>query len=183
MKKSLLAFVGLVCLSGCATMQQQASGSATPLSIDYMVSAPFDQVWGKLVERATDRSWPLKTIDKASGIIVTDFSSLGDGISGWQALKQLAYEPSMFLATWAGGARMKLSVFVSKIAENQTRVKLNAHFEGFENNVTHQWVVWQSNGLDEKGVVDYIASELHAQVQPYVNSTASTQGSSTSNAK
>ena len=158
---TMMALTGSFVLTGCATTQPQPTG---PIHKEFILDAAFDKVWPAVLERATDRSWPIKTIDKASGIIATDFVSLGTSFSGWKTAKTIAYEPSCMLCTWTGGARQTVTVFVTKIDESKSRVKIGIHVEAFENNVSHQWAAWQSNGANEKLIADDLAQKLNVPV-------------------
>lgn len=155
---------GSILLSGCVAMQGNLKGPDQPLPNEYVIEASFDKVWGAIMERATEKSWPIKTIDKASGVVATDFVLLSQGISSYR-LREVAYEPKTLLGTWEG-ARQTLNIFVSKLDENKTRVKIRCHFEGFESNVDNQWIEWESNGTTEKALAESIGRTLNAQVKP-----------------
>ena len=167
MKKDLLVFVGLMLLAGCATMQQGEISQAHHVSADYIIEAPVDQVWTALVKRATDRSWPIKTIDKASGVLGTDFVMIGRaGLLGFTGISDNPF--------WiVEDGRQTVSVFVLKLDEKRTRIKPTMHYEAWVNSMGgRQWTSVPSKGINEAQIATDIANDLNAQIEPYRSAAA-----------
>jgi len=155
MKNVLILSLFALVAGGCAT--QTAPVAPRPTSRTY--SVPFDQVWGSVVSEVS-AVCPVQSIEKSSGLITTQMMSFGGGYSGWQTLRGYAYEPKIFLSTWNGGARCSLTFYVSSVDGTNTSVRVTGRFEGFEDNVTHGWQFWQSNGAYENQFLDKFATTL-----------------------
>lgn len=57
-------------------------GCATPPKVyefdkSWVVESEFDEIWSATVELFAERNWPISTLEKDSGIIVTDWVSVG----------------------------------------------------------------------------------------------------------
>ena len=151
-------------LSGCAYTQPKTMPHLPPVN-EFVFDATFDRVWAAVLDRSTEKSWPIKVVDKASGFLTTDYVSLGNGADGWKNAKAVAYEPpGGFLNsyTWRGGARLTTTIFVSKIDNSKTRVKIVTHLEAFEDNVSQKWFPWESNGANEIELAAYIKNKLRS---------------------
>jgi hypothetical protein len=159
--KRLMLF-GLILLSGCAGIQQGGDSSARAFPTDFVIDAPFDQVWISLMKRATDRSWPIKTIDKASGVLGTDFTTIGR--VGVMSVTGISDNPFWIVED----GRQTVSVFVLKMDEKHTRIKPTMHYEAWVNAMGgRQWTTIPSKGINEAQIATDIARDLNAQIQPY----------------
>jgi hypothetical protein len=107
-------------------------------------------VWGATVS-ALSEVYPVKNIDKTSGLIATEF------VSG--SVRGYGYPPSVLLGVWSDG-RHRVTAFVRAIDAEHTSVKVTAHLECFEFNVSHSWYVWDSNGTVEQLMFQKITSSL-----------------------
>jgi hypothetical protein len=143
----------LILFASCTTAPVQSPQPETSQTFQQ----PFDKVWGAAVAEIT-KEYPLKVIDKSSGILETDIVTIGTGIGAEQTLKQCAISPRVFLGTW-GEARAKLSVYARADSTN-TFLRIRAHIEAFENNVTKSWHVWESNGVLERKTMQGLARDL-----------------------
>lgn len=126
-----------------------ASNAVRPTIKDTEVAnVSFDKTWGAIVATLSEKSYPIQTVDKASGLITTQLVVFADGIMAQNEIDRIAVRPSGFLYTWSGG-RYSINVYAVQIDSNRTRIKITTHIEAFENNVTHQWMVCYSNGQIE----------------------------------
>jgi hypothetical protein len=148
--KLIISSVLLCLVAGCAT-PQLAPVKETTQRFDQ----PFDKVWGSIVASVTS-DYPIQVIEKQSGVLETQFVSL----PGNNPLKQYGVEPSIFLSIWYQN-RARLSVYAKAQGETNTTVRVAAHFEGFEGNMTKNWYVWPSNGVLEQQIIERISSNLH----------------------
>lgn len=69
--------------------------------------------------------------------------------------------PGGFLSTW-NGLRVNLTVVVTEPELGKTQVTVSAHYEAFENNVQHAWLVCQSNGGLENRLLMRLAQKIPA---------------------
>jgi len=155
MEKLAWICAGALILTGCATQPPQPLPAPEATAT---LEAPFDKAWGLVVaEIAND--YPLQIIEKQSGILQSQMVTIGSGFGAEGALRRYGYSPGILLATWSG-ARASLSAFVKPVDETHTSVKIKAHFEGFEDNVTHGWQVWRSRALLEQQILDKVSASL-----------------------
>jgi hypothetical protein len=139
-------------LVGCATTQPVAQQPDLPTSPTF--DAPKDAVWTALVQEVGLR-FPVKAVEKESGLLTTDFVSMPAGFNNMNAGRWV-HPPGGFLATW-NGLRMSMSVLVTEPQPGKTSVNIRTHYEAFENNVSHSWVVCQSNGGLEHEILSNIS--------------------------
>ncbi|MGO9246876.1 MAG: hypothetical protein ACLPT4_12790 [Verrucomicrobiia bacterium] len=147
--KKMFTLTILLAAMGCAT-----APVAPPLDTTRVYNAPYEKVWASVVSEVS-AEYPIKNIDKTSGLIASDPVSL----SGARALTNAGYAPQVLLAIW-GDSRARVTAFVSKLDDERTKVRLTLHLEGFEFNATKSWYVWQSNGTLENALLDRIQSNL-----------------------
>jgi hypothetical protein len=122
----------------------------------------YDEVWGKIIKWFTVKGTPIKTIDKASGIIGGDFNL--------NASSSIEY----FDCGEAGGRGADISndysgnfnIIVEKFDENKVEVTVSAFFSGImeETNPNNKYqklttkIDCSSTGKLEKDILDYIGS-------------------------
>ncbi len=75
------AAIGMVAATACTTMVPPAP---PPAPVERFIRAPFDTVWQRTVGFFADSRIPIRTIDKASGLIAsTDFELSFDDAEAW----------------------------------------------------------------------------------------------------
>ena len=147
-------FLFIVTVAGCAT-QSSAPRQALPTSRIY--DAPKNVVW-PIVVQEIGLNYPVKAVEKDSGLLTTDLVSMPAGYDNMR-MNEWVFPPRFFLATW-GGLRMTMSVLVTEPETNRTQVLIRTHYEAFENNVSHLWIVCESNGGLENSLLGRIADQL-----------------------
>ena len=145
MKRNTWLLIPLL-MVGCATTKPERP----PIEAKRTYHAPFDKVWAATVGILSE-DYPVKVIEKSSGLISTEF------VSG--SVLTYGYAPSVFLGTWSSG-RHRVTALVKKVDDQNAEVKLTVHLEAFEYNVTHTWYVWDSNGTLELLLFTRIAGEI-----------------------
>lgn len=118
-------------------------------------NAPYDQAWAAVIETVAEMSLPIESIEKESGLLTTRFVR----VPTFKQIQAVAYLPSVFLGTWSNG-RYTLSLYVSRVGEQQTAVRITPHIEAYEDNATHTWHVCESNGSLERQVLQKVHSKL-----------------------
>lgn len=154
MKKIFFAALMLFFSTGCVTVR---SGGDSSLPTSRTFHVRFDRVWGVLVSEVSSFAF-IKTIDKKNGLIVTEPLRVGSGLTSEMVLKEYAHRPRNILGTWDAG-RAVLS-FLATPKGSSTTVRITAYFTGFENNVTHSWMEWDTKGVLENFLLDRIANNL-----------------------
>ena len=142
----------MILLTGCVTPEQIDRPPTARI-----FNAPKDKVWPQLVAQV-GLLYPVKAIEKESGLITTEFVSLPAGYNNVNQT-QWILSPEGFLTTW-DGLRMNLSILANEVEPGKTQVTIHTHFEAFENNVSKSWIVCQSNGSLENQILDKVASGL-----------------------
>ena len=158
--KTIASVVMLVALTGCASLAPVQPHD--PPKQEFTFNAPFDTVWTAIVERATDKSWDIQTIDKSSGFLGTNAKNIVSGFGTESSMNTLAYPPfgsNLFNPVIWDGARQKIAIFVKRLGDSSTSVKINISYEVFESNAHHSWYAWASNGANEKVIAEYIQSK------------------------
>lgn len=154
MKKVILPILFSALLLGCAT-QNMAPRQSLPTTQTY--DAPKNTVWPLLVSEV-GLKYPVRAVEKESGLLTTDFVLLPAGYNNAQ-MGRWGFPPGGFLATWAG-LRMQMSVLVTEPEPGKTHIVIRTHYEAFENNVSKSWVVCESNGGLENEILTRIAQQL-----------------------
>jgi hypothetical protein len=153
----LIGLALLLPLAACVSPAVQAP--AAPPRTATTFNAPKDKVW-PLIIAEVGLTYPVQALEKESGLITTSFVSLPVGF-GNRLAGQWILPPGGFLATW-NGLRMSMKILAVETEPGKTLVKINCHYEAFENNVQKTWVVAQSNGSVENAIL----TKLEAQLNP-----------------
>jgi len=119
MKKSLV-IVLLFCfgLSSCgyAPAPRQIVSS-------FPIDKPFDTVWSAVIEVFAELQLPIQTLEKDSGLIVSDWISLiGQDNNGYCDCGKLVMLDEVERVG-------KFNVFVKKTSENSCEIKINSQFQ------------------------------------------------------
>lgn len=148
MKNILFLVLGSIALCGC-----QTPPPAPNVEASRVIQKPYDQVWPVIVQAVSAQDYPMKIVQKDSGIIETENFSPG-------ILRGAATPPrGLFLPAW-GQTRARLSILATPSGTNATNVKVVGHFEGFEYNVTHEWFVWNSTGQFENQFLNKVGASF-----------------------
>ena len=142
-------------VTGCVTPPPPP---AHPIVTSRVFQGVRGNVWQGLVETVALK-YPVKAIEKESGLLTTDFVALPAGYNN-SAMRKWVNPPSVFLGTWAG-LRMNLSILVTEPTPGKVSVNVQTHYEALENNVLKSWVVCQSNGSLENQILDEIGQKLN----------------------
>ena len=154
----VLAILGFLSVSafftGCQTAPQP---QLNPLRTSATFAASKEAVWPSLVSEV-GLEYPVRVIEKASGLITTDWITLPAGFNNRDA-EQWIFPIGGFLATW-NGLRMNMKIMVVENEPHKTLVTINCHYEAFENNVQKTWLVGASNGAIENTILSKVEKRL-----------------------
>ncbi|MFZ1082809.1 MAG: hypothetical protein WAO19_12900 [Candidatus Kryptoniota bacterium] len=143
-RKLAVALLVTTFLAGCSSVAVRPTIQDTEI-----INAPFDTVWSATVNTLAEQSIPVKSIDKVSGHVTTNFVNFAYGNQVEKEIDDVAVKPSGWMHDWSD-ARYMLSIFVTKNGDNETTIKITTHIEAFENNIERSWMVCYSNGVIEK---------------------------------
>lgn len=146
LKLSILVLAATALLTGCATAPIQH------LSTDRTFQAPKNVVWPLLIAEV-GLNYPVKALEKESGLITTDF------VSPIPGPEICAIRPFVLLGCW-NNTRMTLSALVTEPMPGTTHVVIRMHFEAFEFNTLKSWMVCTSTGWLEHKLLDKIGEQL-----------------------
>ncbi len=127
-----------------------------------VIQKDFDVTWSKLIQWFGNNNTPIKTIEKASGIISTEYRLKTDAVSN-----------AMDCGTSGFGATIKqngytgnFNIVVEKLSENSTKVTINTFFNGLRDDLQYidgkyvnieTKIDCNSTGYLEKEILDYIS--------------------------
>ena len=144
--------------TGCETAPT-SNISSVPLRTKATFSVSRDRVWPLLVSEV-GLQYPVRAIEKDSGLITTDFVTLPAGYNNMNAASWIV-PPGGFLATWSG-LRMNMKILAVETEPGKTLVTINCHYEAYESNVMKGWIVANSNGRIESAILAKIESSVIA---------------------
>lgn len=156
MKHIILVAGLLIGISGCSTVPSQ------PLTKEsYETSAVIDRnkdkVWADVVSYFAENDYPLKIVQKDSGLLVTEQFSLPVGF-GNRFMDKYAVKPNGFLYVW-DGLKASVTVTMTQVSDNQTKVKVKSSYQAYETNVLGKWMPAESNGALEAEILNTIKSK------------------------
>jgi len=154
----VLGLAMLTLFPGCETID--TATAATPAKrTSATLQGPKEKVWPLLVSEI-GLEYPVRAIEKDSGLITTDWVNLPAGFNNMSAAKW-TMPRSGFMATW-NGLRMNMKIMAVEAEPGKTQVSVNCHYEAFEDNVQHAWVVQDTNGSLENSILTRIEAKLPA---------------------
>lgn len=121
--------------------------------------ASYDPVWKAVVEVFAEKTYPIKAVEKDSGIISSDFIELPNPQNPNSEFYKLAVRPDWFASLWRS-ARYMVNVFVFSKEPNLTTITVNTHIEAFEYNVKSQWFKCYSKGIIERDLLKQINNKI-----------------------
>ncbi len=149
--------------SGCVPPQKDTEIYPT----EQTYSKPFDKVWSVMIEvLASDKGYPVSVVEKASGLIQTDFVSIP--LSEMRPFVNTA-------TTFITMCRLKWTIYIKAI-EGGTKVKVTPHIEYFFSfGDTSQWMVVKSNTRLEHDILMLIGEKLGIVPAPEPITTPETE--------
>ena len=150
----LIIAVFLACLlAACANTP--SGPQLFPTSQTY--SAPKSVVWPLVISEIRSY-YPIKSTQKTKGVVTTDIVSIPAGFNN-EKMGQWVIPPGNRLATW-GGLRMNMSILVMEPEPGKTTISIRTFYEAYEDNVSHSWIVCETNGSLEHQILADIADKL-----------------------
>jgi hypothetical protein len=156
MYKKLAVLYIAIFLIGCTAAVKQP---VQPQRTSVLINVSKDKVWSLLVTEV-GLKFPVQAIEKDSGLISTQFVNMPVGFNN-MGVERYAYQPSGFLYTWSG-LRMTMRIMAVESEPNQTMISINAHYEAYESNFSHSWMVIRSNGAVENRILTNIEQKIRS---------------------
>ena len=118
-----LVIIAALCISCAAPPVVTEFDDSVTLEHDY------DAVWSAVIELFAERSWPIETIEKDSGIIVTERLKLNVGL---EEMAKYADCGKDILGESRLPWTVKFNLFAKKGSAGETIVRINAGFRSLE---------------------------------------------------
>lgn len=119
MRKNVLMVLWIVMSVACVTMP-----APRQIQNEWAIDRPFDSVWQATLEMLAEMNLSLiEPIQKESGLISTELANFPENQKACWDCGKLAF------TQFSQGHRGKITVFVKKIDEAQTGLKIVANFE------------------------------------------------------
>ena len=151
----LIVAVLIVSLSGCATTPPPQQKEDTAFYL-----ARFNKVWDACLMTLEEEAIPIETMEKEKGLITTEYVNYSVGPQAHHEIEKIAQKPSAErLAIWSQ-VGYTLSILITPINDMSTKVRVTAHIEAYDKNVTKQWHECISYGVIENIILERIRSQL-----------------------
>lgn len=164
MKKFFLYLLIIIQIIGCSSYKPPKTYQFQNWA-DY--GLPFDEVWSRVIRFFAESGISIKTMDKASGFIVTDNISFTGGLGEYLDCGEPAKNPFAY-------ARIEnpignFNIYITKISEQATRVQIKTFYKALysvyqyddyrKTFIKHSdsWINCNSTGFLEIGLLRYIA--------------------------
>ncbi len=102
-----------------------------------VINKSFDDVWNKIIKWFGNNNTPIKTIEKASGLISTDFNLSADNIKNAMDCGVFKQNNNEIFVDYSGN----FNIVVEEVNETSTRVTINAFFFSFEGEAVSENIV------------------------------------------
>jgi hypothetical protein len=143
-------------LSGCASV----SRPARPAEDSAYCLASFNKVWDASVMALAEEHIPVDTLSKDKGVISTKFVNYSMGPKAHYELDAIAEKPSAArLAIWSQ-VGYTLSILITPVTDMGTQIKVTAHIEAYDKNISQEWHRCVSKKVIESRIVEKIKAQL-----------------------
>jgi hypothetical protein len=130
---------------------------------EQVINLSYDEVWQAVVDEFSAK-YTIKVVDKASGIIQTD------EFKPDTYLWNLTYSPHSYQLT-AGdsyyASQMDYTCSLTKLYENQTKIRVVAHYYSKHQSETDDWTPVTSNGYNEYNLLNTLVTKMHQPIYGY----------------
>lgn len=166
MKKLFLFLLVIPVLfqAGCGSVEYKPPTEHNIVK-DVNINKPFEDVWNKTVQWFATHNSPIKTMDKSSGLIATDYNLTVDEYKKYSDCG--SFEKSGISDASFTEPLGNFNILISKNDENSTKVSINCFFSAKAtastydflsktNQVESKKVTCVSTGVLEKIIFDYL---------------------------
>lgn len=155
-----LSMFAVLIITSCATYQP-------PKTYDFekerVISKPFDETWGEIIEWFASYGSPIKNMDKNSGFIATEFNLSVSNSEDYFDCGQAGANISTFQKF--ENPIGNFNILVKKIDDARTKIVVNTFFSVTVNYYQHinmkfeksEKINCNSTGVLEKELLDYIS--------------------------
>ncbi len=152
----IAALLALILISGCASSPKPVK----PVDDTAFYLARFDKIWDAATVTLSEESIPIDSMNKDRGVIITKFVNYSVGPQAHHDIDAIAQKPSAArLAIWSQ-VGYTLSILITPINDMSTKVKVTAHIEAYDRNVSQEWHECISNKVIENRIIEKIRTQL-----------------------
>lgn len=167
----LISFLFFISTYGCGgSTAEYEEAKVKPIKKEQIINQSFEEVWQKVVDWLAYHNSPIKTLDKSSGFIASDYNLSVDETSKYIDCGKVISGQTNFQGTEVTKLRFEnqkgnFNVLIKKIDDSSTKVIINFFSESelnqYDNSnglrVYTQKVTCYSNGTLEKEIFDSIS--------------------------
>lgn len=151
-----LVLLALVLAYGCASAPEPAKTKDD----NAFYLARFDKVWDASLAALAEESITVNSMNKDKGVIVTKFINYSVGTQAHHEIENIARKPSAARLAVYSQVGYTMSILITPINDMSTRVKVTAHIEAYDKNVTQEWHECVSNRVIENKILEKIRTQL-----------------------
>lgn len=145
-------------VSGCAAATAKKPVKPNDDTAFYL--ARYDEVWDATLAALRKESIVIDSMNKDRGVISTKFVNYSSGPQAHYEIDSIAARPSdVRLALWSQ-VGYTLNILVTPMNDMSTKVKVIAHIEAYDKNVSQEWHECPSNKTVENGFIEKIRAQL-----------------------
>lgn len=122
--------------------------------------ARFDKVWDAALAALAEESITVDSMNKDKGVIVTKFINYSVGQQAHHEIEKIAGKPSSTRLAVYSQVGYTMSILITPINDMSTKVKVTAHIEAYDKNVTQEWHECTSNRVIENRILEKIRTQL-----------------------
>lgn len=145
-------------LWGCAEGPKPAQAKP-PEDATYCL-ARFDRVWDASIEALAEEQIPVDSANKDRGVISSKLVTYSSGPEAHRDLDAIAVRPSSRSPVLWSQVRYTLSIMVTPVNDLSTRVKVTAHIEAYDRNVSREWHECISSKAIEARIIEKIKTQI-----------------------
>ncbi len=153
---STSALLAMLFLMGCASTPHPVK--AIDDTAFYL--ARFDKVWDASLATLAAEQIPLDNMNKEKGILLTKFVNYSVGPQAHHEIGAIAQKPSAARLAFWSQVGYTLSILITPINDMSTKVKVTAHIEAYDKNVSQEWHECISNKVIENRIIEKIRAQL-----------------------
>lgn len=111
-----------------ARAQENSTLPSDSIKNSKVFSHSFEKIWTASLEIVSEKGWPIQTIDKGSGIIVTDFITFD-----LSEIPLNFHVPNGTGMLFLLGHDFRINIFIINISDNKTNVRINFYPKEIKN--------------------------------------------------
>lgn len=160
--KHYLLILGVILLASCKSYVPPQNYN---FSNEQEFNQTYDEVWTKIISLFSEYGVPIKTIDKASGLIATDYNLGAESLSSIMDCGTPAEDLNIYKFE---NQTANFNIQVVRLSDQKTKVKVKTFFKSLYVRYSSQngrwvrtgsqWLNCNSTGAFENSIFNYISN-------------------------